>query len=125
MSARRRPVSRAAPTPALGRGGPVRCAFDDSNPFFYRIQASHHRYGIAAMEYDSGSGFVSMTRTAGNHFEASPPGIDEAVVRVTATTGESLTETLGDPTQADVITGSAQFSPCDEVFSDGFEPISS
>ncbi|NKI34780.1 hypothetical protein HFP89_06335 [Wenzhouxiangella sp. XN79A] len=102
--------------------GPVAYRFQGSNSFFYKIQVRDHRYGVASMAYRSGGSFVPMNRVSDNHFQASGvPNLSVAVVRITATTGESLIDTLGDPSQTGVIAGAAQFAPCDGVFVDGFE----
>jgi hypothetical protein len=102
--------------------GPVAYRFEGSNPFFYKIQVRNHRYGVAAMAYHSGGSFIPMTRTTDNHFQSSTvPNLPVATVRITATTGESLIDTLGDTGQTGEIPGSAQFAPCDGVFADGFE----
>jgi expansin (peptidoglycan-binding protein) len=104
--------------------GPVSYRFQGSNPFYFKIQVRNHRYGIQAMEYQSGAGFVPMDRTADNHFQATGvPNLDSAVVRITATSGEQLTDAIGSPSQTGDIPGDVQLAACDGVFLDGFEAV--
>lgn len=104
--------------------GPLTFRFSAaSNEFFLQVQAIDHRYGIASMDLVAGDSLQPMARTAYNLFELSPsPPAHDVTVRVTATSGESILQHLGDPRSPGPIAGVAQFSPCAaEVFADGFE----
>jgi expansin (peptidoglycan-binding protein) len=103
--------------------GTLRFQFQGSNPFYLKIQARDHRYGIASMAYQQGDDFLPMLRTADNFFTANttvPAGL--VTVRVQATSGQFLLQSLGEPEQVGLIDGDRQFADCTEpVFEDGFE----
>jgi expansin (peptidoglycan-binding protein) len=91
--------------------GPVAYKYKDgSNPWWTGVQVRNHRYPITRLEVDKGSGFVEVERTEYNYFvDESGFGSDAVTVRITATTGETLVDTLP-PVEAElVVDGAAQF----------------
>lgn len=99
--------------------------FESSNAFFLDIQVREHRYGVQSLEVFNNGSFQPMSRQDYNRFQYPPnpslPG--PLLLRVTATTGEAIEQTVNNPGNGDVA-GSAQFAPCsDTLFRDGFETV--
>ena len=107
--------------------GTIAFRFQGSNPYYIKLQASNHRYGVAGMELldESTQAFVPMTRTADNYFQINPPHPASSngpiTVRLTATSAESVSQTLPDITQSGTIPGAVQFDDCSLIFRNGFE----
>ncbi|WP_193213686.1 expansin EXLX1 family cellulose-binding protein [Luteolibacter marinus] len=57
---------------APGTPGPVHFYSEGSNPFYLKLQAANIVNPVDTMEIFHASGYVSMTRTADNHFTFSP-----------------------------------------------------
>jgi expansin len=92
-------------------GGPVAYKFKDgSNQWWTAVQVRNHRLPIAKFEVDKGDGFVELARTEYNYFlDESGFGPDSVEVRITATDGQSLTDTLPPAQEYLVTDGHAQF----------------
>ncbi len=93
--------------------GPVAYKYKDgSNQWWTAVQIRNHRYPITKFEIDKGNGFTELTRTEYNYFlDESGFGPDSVQVRITATNGQTLVDTLP-PVQEDLVTqGHAQFDP--------------
>lgn len=107
--------------------GSIAFRFQGSNPYYIKLQASNHRYGVAGMDLldESTQAFVPMTRTFDNHFEILPPNPVASngpiTVRLAATSGEAVSQTLPDITQTGTIAGSVQFADCSLIFRNGFD----
>lgn len=100
--------------------------FQGSNPYYIKLQARNHRYGVASMELEDSatSSYQAMTRTTDNFFQlASPatPVSGSLTVRLTGTSGEKLVQTISGIDNSNIISGSAQFADCGLIFRDGFE----
>lgn len=93
--------------------GPVAYQYKDgSNQWWTAVQVRNHRYPITRFEVDKGSGFVELERTDYNYFlDESGFGPDSVSVRITASDGQTLVDTLP-PVQEYLVTqGEAQFEP--------------
>jgi expansin len=92
-------------------GGPVAYKFKDgSNAWWTAVQVRNHRLPITKFEVDKGEGFVELPRTEYNYFlDESGFGEQSVQVRITASDGQTLVDTLP-PVQEYVVTdGKAQF----------------
>lgn len=131
FSAIANPVDALAPVSwrrvACPVAGSIAFHFQGSNPYYIKLQASNHRYGVAGMELldEPTQAFVPMTRTADNYFEILPPhptsSTGPITVRLAATSGESVSQTLPDIMQTGTIPGSVQFDDCSLIFRNGFD----
>lgn len=69
---------------------------DGSNPYWLGLQARHHRYGIASLEYLGSSGYVTIPRESYNYFVVTGmPGVSlplaaPITVRLTDVHGQQL-----------------------------------
>jgi len=91
--------------------GPVAYQYKDgSNQWWTAVQVRNHRYPITKFEVDQGDGFSELPRSDYNYFLAeSGFGPGSVQVRITASTGETLVDTLP-PVQEYLVTeGTAQF----------------
>lgn len=91
--------------------GPVGYQFKDgSNEWWTAVQVRNHRYPITKFEVDKGDGFVELPRTDYNYFlDENGFGSESVSVRITASTGQTLVDTLP-PVQEYLVTeGGAQF----------------
>jgi len=91
--------------------GPVRYRFkEDSNPYWVAIQMRNHRLPIQKLEWQKSGAWVEVKREPYNYFvEPSGMGPGPIRVRVTASDGQQLEDTLPQVLQANVIDGAAQF----------------
>ena len=86
---------------------------DGSSNYWTAIQVRNHKLPIAKLEYKKGASYVEMKREDYNYF-VEPSGVGDQpsglVLRVTATDGQTLEDTLPGTVQADVtIQGKSQF----------------
>jgi expansin len=93
--------------------GPMSYKFKDgSSEFYTAIQVRNHRLPIAKLEYERDGAFVDMPREDDNFFVAQkgvgkvPGGLK---LRVTASTGQVVTDTLPRVEDNKVVAGGAQF----------------
>lgn len=93
--------------------GPVAYHYKDgSNPWWTAVQVRNHRLPIAKFEVDKGSGFVELPRTEYNYFlDESGFGEGSVEVRITATDGQVLVDTLPPVEEYLLTDGQAQFEP--------------
>jgi expansin (peptidoglycan-binding protein) len=91
--------------------GPIRYRFkEDSNPFWVAIQVRNHLLPIKKLEWEKGGTWVEVTRQPYNYFvEPFGMGAGPIRVRVTATDGQQLEDTLPQVLQATIVDGAAQF----------------
>jgi len=94
--------------------GPIAYHFKDgANAFWTAIQIRNHRYPIAKLEADTGTGYVAIPRVDYNYFvQESGLGDGPYALRVTDTRGHVVDDTgiaLGDDVTR---TGSSQFPLC-------------
>lgn len=95
---------------------------DTSNPFYVSLLVREHRYGVADVALLHQGTYQPMSRNNNNRFiftDASAVS-QPLQLRVTATTGEVLEQTLPNFSSQN-LAGAAQFAPCEAVFEDGFE----
>lgn len=110
------------PCPVTGN---IALRLQGSNNFFIKLQVRNHRHGIAGVTLLHPDGAIALPRTNDNHFQSTvvPPIASPFEVVVTATTGESRTESVELLNDVDM-PGSGQFAHCTlEVFRDGFETL--
>lgn len=91
--------------------GPIAYHYKDgANQWWTAVQVRNHRYPISHFEVDKGGGFVELPRTNYNYFlDESGFGPNAVRVRVTASTGQTLVDSLP-PVQEELLTvGAAQF----------------
>jgi len=93
--------------------GPVSYQYKDgSNQWWTAVQVRNHRFPIAKLEVDKGDGFAPLPRTDYNYFlDESGFGPDPVQVRITASTGETLVDTLPAAQEYVEVDGAGQFSP--------------
>jgi expansin len=92
--------------------GPVRYRIKEgSNPYWAAIQVRNHRLPIQKLEWEKGGEWVPLNREPYNYF-VEPSGMGEGPVRlrVTASDGQLLEDTLPRIFEGLVIDGSSQFS---------------
>lgn len=91
--------------------GPVRYRFkEDSNPYWVAIQVRNHRLPIQKLEWEKSGTWVEVPRQPYNYFvEPSGMGPGPIRVRVTATDGQQLEDTLPQVIPATIVDGAAQF----------------
>jgi expansin (peptidoglycan-binding protein) len=90
--------------------GPIRYRFkEDSNPYWAAIQVRNHRLPIQKLEWEKGGTWLEMPRQPYNYFVESNMGPGPLRVRVTATDGQQLEDTLPQVIQATTVDGAAQF----------------
>ena len=110
---------------ACPASGNMAFKFQGSNPYYIKLQARDHRYGVVSMalQDSGGSAYQTMARSSDNFFVVSPAApIDGAFkVRLTSTSGEVLDQTLGGIDNNNVIAGTDQFKDCGLIFRDGLE----
>jgi expansin len=83
---------------------------DGSNQWWTAVQVRNHRYPITKFEVDKGDGFVELPRTDYNYFlDETGFGPESVQVRITASTGKMLIDTLPPVEEYLVTEGSAQF----------------
>jgi expansin (peptidoglycan-binding protein) len=95
---------------------------EGSSQFWLALQVREHRYGITALSILVGGSYQPVQREDYNYFVRSTgAGPGPLQVRVTASTGEVLEQTL--PLyEGNVVQGQGQFAVCsDAFFADGFE----
>ncbi len=103
--------------------GPLAFRFrEGSSEFFLSLQVREHRYGITAMSVFADGAYRPMQRRDDSYFDyAQTRGPGPVQIRVTASTGEVLEQTLP-LLNGDIAVGQGQFAPCsDAQFRDGFE----
>jgi expansin (peptidoglycan-binding protein) len=109
---------------ACPTSGPLQFQFEGSNPYYLKLQVRDHRYGVQSVSVFHNGAYQPMVRNFDNHFVYQPGSIvaDPIDVRITATTGEVLQQSVG-PLINDVdLPGTAQFALCpDDLFKNGFE----
>ncbi len=91
--------------------GPVAYQYKDgANQWWTAVQVRNHRYPITRFEVDKGGGYVELPRMDYNYFlDESGFGPDSVQVRITASTGQTLVDSLP-PVQAElVVAGAGQF----------------
>jgi expansin (peptidoglycan-binding protein) len=95
-----------------GMQGPVRYRLkEDSSPYWVAIQVRNHVRPIQKLEWQKDGAWVEVKREAYNYFvEPSGMGPGPVRVRVTASDGQQLEDTLPTIKQATIIDGAAQFS---------------
>jgi expansin (peptidoglycan-binding protein) len=91
--------------------GPLRYRFkEDSSQYWVAIQVRNHRLPIQKLEWNKGGTWIPVKREAYNYFvEPSGMGPGPIQVRVTATDGQALVDTLPAVIQGTVVDGVAQF----------------
>jgi expansin (peptidoglycan-binding protein) len=91
--------------------GPVRYRFkEDSSQYWVAIQVRNHKRPIQKLEWNKNGTWVEVHREAYNYFvEPSGMGAGPIQVRVTATDGETLEDTLPTVAAGTVVDGAAQF----------------
>jgi expansin (peptidoglycan-binding protein) len=91
--------------------GPLQYRFkEDSNEYWVAIQVRNHRLPIQKLEWDKGGTWVEVARQPYNYFvEPSGMGPGPIHLRVTATDGQQIEDTLPQVIQATIVIGSAQF----------------
>jgi expansin (peptidoglycan-binding protein) len=84
---------------------------DGSSRFWTAVQVRNHRVPIVKLEMEKGGVFVNAPRTDYNFFVLSGGvGVDAPFrVRVTSSTGQTLTDTLGTPRPLQTFTGTQNF----------------
>ena len=76
--------------------GPIRVGIaPGSNAFFLQVKPIEHRYGIAALELLTGSGFIPLPRTTAHRFQATSPTVPVPIaspftIRLTDTNGQQV-----------------------------------
>lgn len=91
--------------------GPVRYRFkEDSNPYWVAIQVRNHRVPIQKLEWDKSGTWIEVPRQPYNYF-VEPAGMGPGPIhlRVTATNGQQLEDTLPQVIPATIVDGAAQF----------------
>jgi expansin (peptidoglycan-binding protein) len=91
--------------------GPVQYRFkEDSNPYWAAIQVRNHLLPIQKLEWQKNGAWAELSRTAYNYFvEPSGMGPGPLRVRVTASDGQQLEDTLPEVASSLLIPGAAQF----------------
>ncbi len=91
--------------------GPIRYRFkEDSNPYWVAIQVRNHLLPIKKLEWEKGGTWLEVPRQPYNYFvEPSGMGPGPVHLRVTATDGQQLEDTLPMVMQATIVDGAAQF----------------
>lgn len=103
---------------------PVQFQFEGSNPYYLKLQVRDHRYGIQSVSVFHDGAYQPMTRGGDNHFIYTPggPAVEPINVRITATTGEVLQQSVGYIMNDVDLPGTAQFAFCpDDLFKNDFE----
>ncbi|WP_199728782.1 expansin EXLX1 family cellulose-binding protein [Corallococcus sp. CA053C] len=94
--------------------GPVQYRFkEDSNPWWTAIQVRNHRLPIQKLEWKRGGGdWKALKRESYNYF-VTGDGVGEGSfqVRVTASDGQQLTDTLAQVLDGKTVDGAEQFAP--------------
>jgi expansin (peptidoglycan-binding protein) len=91
--------------------GPLSYRFkEDSSPYWVAIQVRNHRLPIQKLEWQKNGAWVEVKREPYNYFvEPGGMGPGPIRVRVTASDGQQLEDTLPQVIQATVVQGAAQF----------------
>jgi len=91
--------------------GPVAYHYKDgSNQWWTAVQVRNHRLPIARFEVDKGGGFTELPRTDYNYFlDEAGFGAESVVVRITASDGQTLVDTLPPVQEYLLAEGEAQF----------------
>src|SRR5690606_38324065 len=83
---------------------------DGSNQWWTAVQVRNHKYPITKFEVDKGDGFVELARTDYNYFlDEAGFGAESVSVRITASTGQTLVDTLPPVQEYLVVDGARQF----------------
>lgn len=83
---------------------------DGSNQWWTAVQVRNHKYPITKFEVDKGDGFVELARTDYNYFlDEAGFGSESVSVRITASTGQTLVDTLPPVQEYLVVDGARQF----------------
>ncbi len=92
--------------------GPVRYRFkEDSSQYWVALQVRNHRLPIQKLEWNKNGTWVEVKRQPYNYFvEPSGMGPGPVQVRVTATNGQTLEDTLPTVVPGTVVDGTAQFT---------------
>jgi expansin (peptidoglycan-binding protein) len=91
--------------------GPIRYRFkEDSNAYWAAIQVRNHRLPIQKLEWEKGGTWLEVPRQPYNYFVESGMGPGPIHVRVTATDGQQLEDTLPQVIPATLVDGAAQFN---------------
>jgi expansin (peptidoglycan-binding protein) len=107
MSAGRVPITwKAAP---CNVSGPLQYRFKEgSSQWWTAVQVRNHRLPIAKLEWKKNGAFMEVKRESYNYFvEPTGMGAGEITLRVTASTGESVEDTLPAVADGQVVSGSA------------------
>jgi expansin len=91
--------------------GPIRYHFKDgSSQYWTAIQVLNHRLPVAKLEYQKNGAWVNVKRESYNYFvEPSGMGAGSIKVRVTASDGQTLEDTLPGAASDKTYDGAAQF----------------
>ena len=91
--------------------GPIRYHFKDgSSPWWTAIQVLNHRLPVTKLEYWKNGAWVPVKRVSYNYFvEPSGMGAGSIKVRVTASDGQTLEDTLPEAASNKTVDGAAQF----------------
>lgn len=90
--------------------GPVQYRFkEDSNPYWAALQVRNHLLPIQKLEWQKDGAWLELPRTSYNYFVATGLGPGPVRVRVTASDGQQLEDTLPEVASATLIPGAAQF----------------
>ena len=90
--------------------GPVQYRFkEDSNPYWAAIQVRNHLLPIQKLEWQKDGAWVEIPRTSYNYFVQDNMGSGPVRVRVTASDGQQLEDTLPEVASSLLIPGAAQF----------------
>lgn len=90
--------------------GPVQYRFkEDSNPYWAAIQVRNHLLPIQKLEWQKDGAWTEIPRTSYNYFVQPGMGAGPIRVRVTASDGQQLEDTLPEVLSATLIPGAAQF----------------
>lgn len=91
--------------------GPVRYRFKDgSSQYWTAIQVLNHRLPVTKLEYKKNGAWVAVKRESYNYFvEPNGMGAGTLQVRVTASDGQTLEDTLPAASSGGTVNGAAQF----------------
>lgn len=97
-------------------GAKVQYVFQGSNTYYLKLQVRGHRVALAGVEVQttSKSGWIAGTRTSDNFFtffDAPFPAVFPLPVRITAVTGQVLTDSITNLTNDVQLAGTVQFDP--------------
>jgi expansin len=91
--------------------------FENSNPYYLKVQVQNHRHGVASVEMQDGSAWVAMVRTFDDHFErtAGGPFAEPFHFRITSVHGQVVESANPIPLTSGVpLDTGVQFAQCPE-----------